>query len=200
MAFTREFIRSAAKESGVEIPKELEDTLIQEHISARDAYAGEQVKTALAENQPEPAPKVKDTPEYKALKKEFDDYKTGVSEKETKAAKESAARAYYQEKGVTGSALDIAMRGSGEEIAALEIGEDGKVKDFKALDGLIAGTFKDLIATTTTIGAPTSTPPANTGGGITKKDIYKKDEKGRYIMDATERQNALIKMMSEAQT
>lgn len=200
MAFTREFIRNTAKESGVEIPKELEDALIQEHISARDAYAGEQVKNALVENQPEPAPKVKDTPEYKALKKEFDDYKTGVSEKETKAAKESAARAYYQEKGITGSALDIAIRGSGEEIAALEIGEDGKVKDFKALDDLIAGTFKDLISTTTTIGAPTATPPANNGGSMTKKDIYKKDEKGRYIMDATERQNALIKMMSEAQT
>ena len=33
MAFTREFIRSTAKESGVEIPKELEDALINEHLS-----------------------------------------------------------------------------------------------------------------------------------------------------------------------
>lgn len=56
MAFTREFLRKAAKESGVEIPKELEDVLVQEHISARDVYAGEQVKKPLKttnQNQPQ---------------------------------------------------------------------------------------------------------------------------------------------------
>ena len=55
MAFTREFLRKAAKESSVEIPKELEDVLVQEHISARDAYAGEQVKTALENKNPQTA-------------------------------------------------------------------------------------------------------------------------------------------------
>ena len=44
MAFTRATIRSLAKESGVEIPKELEDALVSEHLNARNAYAEEQVK------------------------------------------------------------------------------------------------------------------------------------------------------------
>ena len=164
MAFTREFIRKAAKESGVELPKELEDALVQEHLSARDAYASGQVKTALEENKQDPAPAVKDTQEYKDLKKEFEDYKKDVTAKEAKAAKEAAARAYYESKGITGKALDIAMRGSGAEIEAVEL-EDGKIKDAKALDALVAGDFSGLVGQTMTKGAETATPPATGGSG-----------------------------------
>ena len=133
------------------------------------------------------------------IKKEFEDYKAGISAKEHKAAKEAAARSYYQSKGIAGKALDVAMRGSGAEVDALELGEDGKIKDASALDALVKGDFSGLVSHTTTQGANTTTPPANIGGGMTKSDIYKKDDKGRYVMDATERQNALAKMMSEKQ-
>ena len=51
MAFTRATIRNLAKESGVEIPKEFEDALVSEHLTARNAYAEEQVKAEL-EKQP----------------------------------------------------------------------------------------------------------------------------------------------------
>ena len=129
---------------------------------------------------------------HDALKKEFEDYKAGVTAKETRAAKEAAARAYYESKGITGKALDIAMRGSGTEIDALELGEDGKIKDAAALEALVKGDFSGLVSTTTTSGANTAHPPANTGGGMTKADIYKKDDKGRYLMSASERQKALM--------
>lgn len=190
MAFTREFIRNAAKESGIEIPKELEDTLVQEHLSARDAFAEGKVKTALEENKPEPPQKIKDTPEYKNLKREFDDYKAEIAAKESKAAKEFAARAYYQSKHITGAALDIAMKGSTEEISTLELGEDGKVKDFKALDSLIAGTFKGLVSSTTVKGADTAMPPANRGGGYTDKTQI------MAIKDRQERRAAIAQNMN----
>lgn len=192
MAFTREFIRKAAKESGVELPKELEDALVQEHISARDAFSKAQVDSALEANKPEAPPKVKDTEEYKALKKQFDDYKAEQEGKETKAAKEKAVRAYYESKGITGKNLEIAMRGSSQEIDALEM-DGAKIKDAKALDDLVAGTFSGLVSTTQTRGASTSNPPANNpSGAMTKADIYKKDEHGRYMLSAAERQKALM--------
>lgn len=100
---------------------------------------------------------------YDTLKKDFETYKGQQTAKEAKAAKESAARAYYQSKGITGKVLDIAMRGSGAEVEALELGEDGKIKDAKALDELVAGDFSGLVSTTTTQGAPTATPPSNNG-------------------------------------
>lgn len=192
MAFTREFIRRAAKDSGVEIPKEFEDALVSEHLSARDAYADGQVKDALEKNKPADAPKVKDTEEYKKLKQEFDDYKAEVSGREAKAAKERAARAFFEGKGITGKSLDIAIRGCGAEIDALEL-EDGKIKDDTALDALVKDTYSGLVSTTVTRGAQTANPPANNGGGqMTKAEIYQKDDHGRYIMTASERQKALI--------
>lgn len=191
MAFTREFIRKTAKECGVEIPKEFENALVDEHLSARDTYAEAQVKEALENNKPAEQPKVKDSDEYKKLKKEFDDYKAEVSGKEAKAAKERAARAFFEGKGITGKSLDIAMRGSGAEIDALELDGD-KIKDTAALDALVKDTYSGLVSTTTVRGAQTSTPPASSGKTMTKADIYKKDDHGRYIMSASERQKALI--------
>lgn len=129
---------------------------------------------------------------FDALKREYDEFKGQVTAKEAKTAKESAVRAYYESKGITGKALDIAMRGSAQEIDALEL-EDGKIKDAKALDELISGTFAGLVSTTETRGANTSNPPANNSGvSMTKADIYKKDDYGRYVLSAAERQQALI--------
>ena len=80
--------------------------------------------------------------------------------KEARAAKEAAVRAYYQEKGVTGRALEVAMKGSGQEIDTLELA-DGQVKDFTAIDSLIGGVFAGLVSKTVTVGAPVTHPPSS---------------------------------------
>lgn len=183
MAFTREFIRKTAKECGVEIPKEFENALVDEHLSARDTYAEAQVKAYQEENKPAEPPKVKDTDEYKKLKKEFDDYKAEISGKEAKSAKERAARAFFESKGITGKSLDIAMRGSGAEINALELDGD-KIKDTAALDALVKDTYSGLVSTTTVRGAQTANPPANNGGAKTKAEIMS-------IKNTAERQRAI---------
>ena len=89
---------------------------------------------------------------------DFENFKKTIQEKETKAAKESAAKAFFESKGITGNSLEIAMRGSSAEIAALDL--DGeKIKDSSALDALVNGTFKALVSTTTTKGANIPNPP-----------------------------------------
>ena len=126
------------------------------------------------------------------VKREFDDYRAGITAKETKAAKEKAVRAYYEGKKITGDNLAIAMRGSGAEIDGIELDGD-KIKDTAALDALVSGAFAKLVSTTTVKGATTATPPASSGSGaMTKADIYKKDDNGRYVMSASERQKALM--------
>lgn len=192
MAFTREFIRRAAKDSGVEIPKEFEDALVSEHLSARDAYADGQVKDALEKNKPADAPKVKDTEEYKKLKQEFDDYKAEVSGREAKAAKERAARAFFEGKGITGKSLDIAIRGCGTEIDALEL-DNGKIKDDSALDALVKDTYSGLVSTTVTRGAQTANPPVNNGAAKTKEQIM-------GIKDTAERQREIAQNLDLFQT
>ena len=125
----------------------------------------------------------------------FEAFKSAITAKETKAAKEKAVRAYFESKNITGANLDLAMRGCGTEMAALEM--DGeKIKDTKSLDALLAGTYKGLISTTLTKGANPANPPANTGGAKSREDIYKKDDKGRYVMSTAERQQALAELMA----
>lgn len=191
MAFTREFIRKAAKESGLEVPKEFENALIDEHLSARDTYADAQVKDALEKNKPADAPKVKDSEEYKALKKLFDDYKADVSAKEARNTKEKAYRELLKQAGVSEKRLDAVLRVS--DVDAVELDENGVIKDADKLTESIKSEWADFIQTASTQGAQTATPPANSGkAAMTKADIYKKDDHGRYVLSASERQKALI--------
>lgn len=196
MALTRKLLK------GMGLTDEQMDTIIEAHT---DTVDGLKADVAKYKADAEQLPKVKrelDTlkaagdggyqEKYEKVKKDFDDYKAEVSGKEAKAAKEKAARAYYESKGITGKSLDIAIRGSGTEIESLEMDGD-KIKDTSALDELVNGTFSGLVATTETRGAQTSNPPANNNGSaMTKADIYKKDDHGRYIMSAAERQKALM--------
>ena len=122
---------------------------------------------------------------------DFESYKKGITEKETKAAKEKAVKAYFEGKNITGANLDIAMRGCRDEIGALELDGD-QIKDTAALDALVNGTFAGLVVTKTVQGAQTANPPANNGGSkLTTADIFKKDDHGRYVMSTSERQKAL---------
>lgn len=185
MAFTRNFIRNLAKESGVEIPKEFEDALVAEHISARDAYAEDQVKKA-GENAETNAPKVEDTEAYKNLKKQFEDYRADVEAKAAGAAKETAYRMLLTEAGVDPKRIDTVIRAEKAGFADLTMGADGK---FEKADELVAGiktNWADFIPVTTTKGVPVATPPENNGGKatMTKKEID-------AIKDPVERQAAI---------
>ena len=195
MAFTRSTIRSLAKESGVEIPKEFEDALVAEHLTARNAYAEEQVKAEL-EKQPAPkAENVKDSEEYKALKADFDKYKAEVSAKETKAAKEAAYRAILKDANLSEKGIEKAVKYA--EWDKIELGEDGKLKGANDHIKAVRDEWAEYVTTTTTTGAKTSTPPANTGGSkLTKAEIYAKDEYGRYKLSASERQKAIAETLN----
>ncbi len=121
---------------------------------------------------------------YEKEHKAFEDFKNDVTAKESKAAREAAAKAYFEGKNITGANLDIAMRGARDEIGALEMDGD-KIKDTAALDALISGTYAGLVVTTTKQGVNTATPPANGGKSTMTKDQI------MAIKDTTERQKAI---------
>lgn len=126
---------------------------------------------------------------HDTVKKEFDDYKAEQSRKETRAAKEKAVRAYLESKNIKDGNLTIAMRGLSAEVDGAEL-EDGKLKDTKALDDLIAGDLAGLVSTTTEKGAPPpANPPKNTGGTMTKEQIM-------GIKDRAERRAAIAANMN----
>lgn len=195
MAFTRATIRSLAKESGVEIPKEFEDALVTEHLNARNAYAEEQVKAELEKQPAAKAENVKDSEEYKSLKADFDKYKAEVAEKETKAAKEAAYRAVLKDANLSEKGIEKAIKYA--EWDKIELDSDGKVKGANDHIKAVREEWAEYVTTTTTTGAKTSTPPVNNGGAnLTNAEIYAKDEHGRYKLSTAERQKALAETLN----
>lgn len=133
---------------------------------------------------------------YNALKEEFEEYKKTVNAKETKEKKSAAYKALLKEAGVSEKRIDAVMKVS--DVDSLEFDEDGKVKDKDALIKGIKEEWEDFITTTKQEGAKTSTPPANNGGKVlSREDIYKKDDKGRFLLDANERQKALANLLAQ---
>ena len=162
MALTRKSLKAMG------LTDEQVDSIIEMHSETVDGLK-EQVKTykADAEKLPNVQKELDDLKaagdggfkeKFEKEHSDFENFKKTIQEKETKAAKESAAKAFFESKGITGNSLEIAMRGSSAEIAALDL--DGeKIKDSSALDALVNGTFKALVSTTTTKGANIPNPP-----------------------------------------
>ena len=79
------------------------------------------------------------------------------------------------------------------DVDSVEIDEKGAIKGADKITESIKSEWADFIQTTTIQGAQTAAPPVNSGGSaMTKADIYKKDDHGRYVMSAAERQKALM--------
>ena len=171
MALTREFIRNLAKESGIEMPKEFEDGIVSEHLTARNAYAEEQVKAELAKQPSADNVNVKETEEFKTLKKSFDDYKAGIDAEKTHSAKETAYRELLKAAGVSDKRISAVVKVT--DIDGIELDKDGKIKDADERTNNIKTEWADFIETTTTHGAKTANPPANNGkgNGKTKEEI-----------------------------
>ena len=177
MALTRKLLK------GMGLTDEQVDTIIEAHTDTVDGLK-EQVKTykADAEKLPNVQKELDDLKaagdggfkeKFEKEHSDFENFKKTIQEKETKAAKESAAKAFFESKGITGNSLEIAMRGSSAEIAALDL--DGeKIKDSSALDALVNGTFKALVSTTTTKGANISNPPVTTSNKAYSADDIRK--------------------------
>ena len=190
MALTRRLLK------GMGLTDEQVDTIIEAHTDTVDGLK-DQIATykADAEKLPGVQKELDDLKKeggdggfkakYEKEKKDFQDYKAGIEAKESAAAKEKAARAYFQGKGIPAESMALVIRGAKAEIDGLEL--DGeKIKDSKALDDLLSGDYKGLIGKETKTGTNTQTPPATTGGGkMTKEQIME-------IKDTAQRQAAML--------
>ena len=191
--FTRAEIRNILGEACTE---EIENRLVALHLGVVDPLKDDLTKyKADAEKLPGVQKELDDLKaagddgykeKYEKEHSAFETYKSDVMAKESKAAKEKAVRAYFESKNITGANLDLAMRGCGEEMAALEL--DGeKIKDTKSLDALVDGTYKGLVSKQT---VRFDTGARFNGGGkpMTKDEIMQ-------ITDRAERRAAIAANM-----
>lgn len=190
MALTRKLLK------GMGLTDEQVDTIIEAHTDTVDGLKADVSKyKADAEKLPGVQKELDDLKtagdggykeKYEKEHSAFEAFKTDITAKESKAAKEKAVRAYFESKNITGANLDLAMRGCGEEMAALEL--DGeKIKDTKSLDALVDGTYKGLVSKQT---VRVDTGARFNGGGkpMTKDEIMQ-------ITDRAERRAAIAANM-----
>ena len=189
MAFTRKFL------SAMGIEAEKVDEIINAHIEVVDGLKEERdnfkkdaeklvdvekeltkAKEKLAKNGEGETVAKED---YDKLKKEYDDYKADITAKNTRTEKENAFRELLKSVGVSEKRFNAIIKVS--DIDGLELDKDGKIKDAEKHTENVKSEWADFIETTTTKGADTANPPANSGKQtMTKKDIMNiKDDKER---------------------
>nr|DAV05138.1 MAG TPA: minor structural protein [Caudoviricetes sp.] len=131
---------------------------------------------------------------YESEHKAFEDYKKAVDAEKTTTAKEKALGVLLQKIGVSEKRVQSVAKLAKADglLDKLELDEDGTVKDAAELEKSLKDGYGEYITTTSTQGANTPNPPANSGGAkLSMADIYKKDDKGHYVLDYESRLKAI---------
>ena len=207
MAITRKLLK------GMGLTEEQQDTIIEAHTDTVNGLKAD-VERYKADAEKLPAvqkelDEIKGNGEggykekYEAEHKAFETYKKAVDTEKTTAAKEKAVEAVLKKIGVSEKRLQSVAKLAKADglLDALELDENGAVKDADKLEKSLKDGYSEYITTTSTKGADTATPPANSGGAkLTMADIYKKDEKGRYVMDYEARLKAIEENLNNQNT
>lgn len=207
MAITRKLLK------GMGLTEEQQDTIIEAHTDTVNGLKADIDRyKADAEKLPGVQKELDDLKgkgddgykaKYESEHKAFEDYKKTVDAEKTTAAKEKAVEAVLKKIGVSEKRLQSVAKLAKADglLDALELNDDGAVKEADKLEKSLKDSYSEYITTTSTKGADTPTPPANSGGAnLTMADIYKKDEKGRYVMDYGARLKAIEENLNNQNT
>lgn len=207
MAITRKLLK------GMGLTEEQQDTIIEAHTDTVNGLKADVDRyKADAEKLPAVQKELDDLKgkgddgykaKYESEHKAFEDYKKTVDAEKTTAAKEKAVEAVLKKIGVSEKRLQSVAKLAKADglLDALELDDDGAVKEVDKLEKSLKDSYSEYITTTSTKGADTPTPPANSvGAKLTMADIYKKDEKGRYVMDYEARLKAIEENLNNQNT
>ena len=185
MALTRRMLKAMG------IEEEKIDQIIDAHSETVDALKSERDSLKEKAEQFDKAQleldnlrkATKDGGDYDKLKKEYEDFKQKVQERETKAAKQAALTKIAKDAGLSEAGIAKAVKYT--DLSGIELDENGDAKDAKNLIKSLREEWSEHIVKTETKGADTATPPSSTGKGkMTKDEIF-------AIKDASERQKAI---------
>ena len=118
---------------------------------------------------------------YEAIKEEYEEYKKGITAKETKAEKEKLYTDLLKATGVSEKRIAAILKVT--DLDGVEI-DEGKIKNSKDLEKTIKEEWADFITKTEEKGANVSNPPKGGEKTMTKDEIMK-------IKDASDRQKAI---------
>lgn len=132
---------------------------------------------------------------YEKEHKAFEDFKKDVTEKEKSANIKAAYTALLKASNVGEKHIASILKVT--DFSKMELGEDGKLADEAKLIEGIKADWEGFIETTSTKGAKVEEPPAsNNNNHVSKDEIYKRDERGKFVHSTSERQQMLADNMA----
>lgn len=202
MAFTRKMLKAMGIEDEkideiIDAHREVTDALKED----RDKYKADAEKYADTRKELDDLKKTVDSGDsykekYEKEHKDFEDFKRSIAEEKMTAKKADAFKGLLKEAKVSDDWIeDIVKFTSFDDI---QLDDDGKIVDAdKRMDG-IKTKYAKYIVTESQRGANTENPPTNVSGNkMTKAEIFKKDDHGRYILSAQERQKAIAEGLNQ---
>ena len=203
MAFTRKMLKAMGIEDEkideiIDAHREVVDALKED----RDKYKADAEKLEGVQKELDGIKKEVDSTDsykekYEAEHKAFEDYKKGIDAEKLNASKAEAYKQLLKKAGVSEKRIDAIMKVT--SVDDIELDDDGAIKDADELIKAIKDEWAEFIVTESQRGANTENPPANKAGDkkMTRAEIFKKDEHGRYVLSASERQKAIAESLSE---
>lgn len=202
MALTRKFL------SALGIEAEKIDEIIGAHTDTIEGLKDELAKVkADAAKLPEVQKELDDLKakpddgwkdKYDAARKELADYKESIANEKALAAKKAAYQELCKDAGLSENGITKAVKYA--DLDSVELDDAGKIKDGKSLIKSIREEWPEHIVKDSTSGAKTATPPGGGSAGLkSREEIYKKDEHGRFVLDAAQRQQALSEIIAAEQ-
>lgn len=186
MALTRKMLKAMG------IEEEKIDQIIEAHTETTDALKNElnsykedagKLKEVQRElNELKSAGNDDWKAKHDAVKKEYDDYKADLANKEILGNKKAAFAKIAKSKGITDEKL-IELMSNSYDFSKEELDGD-KLKNEKSIGDYLATEYSGFISKGGKSGANVETPPANVGGKKTKEEIL-------AIKDGTERRRAM---------
>lgn len=202
MALTRKFLSALGIEADKidEIIGAHTDTIegLKDELAKVKADAAKlpEVQKELDELKSKPDDGWKD--KYDAARKELAEYKDSVAKEKALAAKKAAYQELCKDAGLSENGIAKAVKYA--DFDSVELDDAGKIKDGKSLIKSIREEWPEHIVKDSTSGARTATPPGGGSAGLkSREEIYKKDEHGRFVLDAAQRQQALSEIIAAEQ-
>ena len=134
---------------------------------------------------------------YEKEHEDFETYKTQVANDNAKSEKIKLYRELLRECNVEEKRIDAVLKVTDIEKITVK---DGKLENVSDLKDGIKKEWAGFIVKRESRGADVDNPPDRIDGQrMTREEIYKKDEHGRFILDASQRQKALSRLIAEEQ-
>lgn len=176
MALSRKFLAALGiEESKIESIIDAHTETVEALKKERDGYKAEAEKIPELQKDLEKAKAAaKDSGEFDKLKKEYEDFKAEVANKEVLASKKAALKKLCEAKeGAYLSETGVAKALKYSDFSKIELDEKGEIKNAKELAKSLREEWKEHAQSDFQKGAKTPNPPAGGGAGSDYSDIRK---------------------------